>query len=86
MVLILLSFCYSWKSPEKVARREDLLLTIQVQPIDNRGAVYGTRLTTVLLVRDDGSVRWVEKDIFQMREDKAVVGSERREFTFKIAS
>jgi len=76
----------SWRSPEKIERKEDLSLTIQVRPIDNAGGIYGTRLSTVLLVREDGSVRWVEKDIFQLREGIAVEGTDQREFAFKTKS
>ena len=45
---------------------------------------YGTRVTTVILVRDDGEVTFVERDIFvQDERGEAVRGKDERRFTFQ---
>jgi len=80
----------SWTSPQTISRREDLRHTIQVRPFGNIGGTYGTRLCTVLLVRDDGGVRWVERDVFRLSNEGVVEEAEgkgeggKREFEFQI--
>lgn len=77
---------YSWRSLQRPRDRTELPRTIQVVPFINGEHTYGTRLTTIILIREDGSIRWVEKDIFRLQEGKPVEGTERREFSFKIVS
>jgi uncharacterized protein with NRDE domain len=49
-----------------------------------QGRWYGTRVTTVILVRDDGEVTFVERDIFVQNErGEAVRGSDERRFAFQ---
>lgn len=56
-----------------------------MQPFDiGEGMMYGTRLSTIILVRLDGSVRLMEKDIFQLDNGKPINGKESREFSFNI--
>lgn len=44
---------------------------------------YGTRVTTAILVRDDGEVTFVERDIFvQDEQGEAIRGRDERRFTF----
>jgi hypothetical protein len=44
---------------------------------------YGTRVTTVILVREDGQVTFVERDIFvQDEQGEAVKGKDERRFNF----
>ncbi|KAF9020286.1 DUF833-domain-containing protein [Hymenopellis radicata] len=58
-------------SPEPVEQREDLRRTIQVLPfsipstLPEADKVYGTRLSTVILVRRDGSVLFIERDLWK---------------------
>ncbi|ORY23949.1 NRDE protein-domain-containing protein [Naematelia encephala] len=54
-------------------------------PLKNntQGRWYGTRVSTVILVRDDGQVTFVERDISVLGPDgSAVKGTDERKFTF----
>ena len=45
---------------------------------------YGTRVTTVILVKDNGETTFMEKDIFlQNSEGEAVRGTDERKFQFQ---
>lgn len=52
-------------------QRADLCRTIQVLPfsipstLPEADKVYGTRLSTVILVRRDGSVLFIERDVWK---------------------
>jgi len=49
-----------------------------------KGRWYGTRVSTVILVKDDGQVTFVERDIFvQNSRGEAVRGDEERRFRFR---
>lgn len=49
-----------------------------------KGRWYGTRVTTVILVKEDGGVTFVEKDIFvQDTSGEAVRGKDERKFQFQ---
>ena len=51
---------------------------------DEKGRWYGTRVTTVILVREDGQVTFVERDIFVQNSDgDAVSGTEERKYRFE---
>ena len=58
-----------WRSPEPPRAREDLRNTIYVDPLmvqlgdDEPPEHYATRLSTVMLVRRDGQVLFVERDV-----------------------
>ncbi|KAJ7578154.1 NRDE protein-domain-containing protein [Mycena floridula] len=69
----------SWQSPDAVSERSQLRNTIQVNPIpiilgDAEPRYYGTRLSTVLLIRKNGQVLFVERDIWKMDHGKVSKG------------
>lgn len=67
----------SWASPKLITERAHLRETIQVRPLPiNLGSssssssesiakFYATRLSTVLLVRKDGRVVFIERDVWK---------------------
>lgn len=92
----------SWKSEHAPVDRAELRNTIQVEPIPiplssfspvteqatpSSKCYYGTRLSTVLLIRRDGSVTFIERDIWTLDESGAVVKRDSghdRVFQFQI--
>ncbi|ESK85415.1 ser thr-rich protein t10 in dgcr region [Moniliophthora roreri MCA 2997] len=64
----------SWRSPEPVTERGDLRKTVQVCPIPanwgEKPSHYGTRLSTVLLIRRDGQATFIERDIWKLVDGK----------------
>ncbi|RDX53474.1 DUF833-domain-containing protein [Polyporus arcularius HHB13444] len=92
----------TWKSEHAPVDRADLRNTIQVEPIPiplssfppvteqatpSSKCYYGTRLSTVLLIRRDGSVTFIERDIWALDESGAVVKRDSghdRVFRFEI--
>jgi len=88
--------CDRWHPERIITNREDVQATIQVIPVpvlpdgsagSHRATYYGTRLSTVLLVRKDGEVLFIERDMWELGEDgspfKRDLPSERR-FQFTI--
>ncbi|KAF9065179.1 NRDE protein-domain-containing protein [Rhodocollybia butyracea] len=82
----------AWKSPTPVTMRSELRNTIEVTPlpitVENNPTLYGTRLSTVILIRRDGHVSFIERDIWKDMNGKIEripVSSERR-FCFKLDS
>jgi len=81
-----------WKSPEPVTERAHLRKTIQVQPfpINLEGLIdvgpYGTRLSTVLLIRKNGEAVFIERDIWQLVDDEVVKANpaSQRTFNFRV--
>ena len=80
-----------WKSPEPVTERTQLRKTVQVQPfpitldpIDV--GPYGTRLSTILLIRKNGEAVFIERDIWQLVGDEVVKASptSQRMFHFRV--
>ncbi|KAL1744983.1 NRDE protein-domain-containing protein [Schizophyllum fasciatum] len=65
-----------WRSDAPVTERGGLRNTIQVLPLvfpaAESAGPYGTRLSTVLLVRKDGEALFVERDIWMLQDGKAV--------------
>ena len=65
-----------WRSDSPVTERAQLRNTIQVLPLVDPSArsagPYGTRLSTVLLVRKDGQALFVERDIWTLQDGKVV--------------
>ncbi|KAK0243841.1 NRDE protein-domain-containing protein [Armillaria nabsnona] len=57
---------------ERVVHRSELKKAIHVVPLSIEGKMYGTRLSTVLLVRRDGEVLFVERDIWKLDHDGTV--------------
>lgn len=93
----------SWKSEHAPIDRSELRNTIEVEPIHippgefpaaNRehappsNVFYGTRLSTVILIRRDGNVTFIERDIWCVEEaTSGVVKSDSghdRVFRFQI--
>lgn len=69
----------SWESPDTITERVHLRRTIHVAPIpitiDRPGVppvttAYGTRLSTVILVKRNGEVTFIERDIWKMVDGK----------------
>jgi len=70
----------SWQPSTEtpIVHRRDLRKTVQVSPlpviVEGSGndvpAYYGTRLSTVLLVRKDGNVLFIERDIWVLVNGK----------------
>ncbi len=63
---------FSEHPPERVVHRSELRKAIHVVPLSIEGKMYGTRLSTVLLVRRDGEVLFVERDIWKLDHDGTV--------------
>lgn len=73
--------------------RADLRNTIQIEPLQVKvaqsddGPLYGTRLSTVILVRRDGKVLFVERDIWLLGEENKAfkaANTNDRVFTFHL--
>lgn len=84
----------AWRCPETITECSHLRRTVQVLPLpikpsENAPAmICGTRLSTVLLVRRNGEVHLVERDIWQMVDGEPVMAqpSSTRVFHFKLDS
>ncbi|KAF7985959.1 hypothetical protein HWV62_43912 [Athelia sp. TMB] len=68
----------TWKSAEPLRERSDLRKTIHIEPLHvplGNGApdFYATRLSTVILIRRDGQVVFIERDIWGLDEDGKAV-------------
>ncbi|KAH7919008.1 DUF833-domain-containing protein [Leucogyrophana mollusca] len=81
----------TWTSSELPRARSELRNTIQVQPLivmDGQD-LYGTRLSTVVLVRRDGQVLFIERDKWKALEDgqpKLADPSSQRIFRFELSA
>jgi uncharacterized protein with NRDE domain len=72
------SHSLSWRSPEPVLKPSDLQNTILAEPIqikpktasDGDPDLYGTRLSTVLLIRRAGQVLFIERDVYRLDDDR----------------
>jgi len=84
----------SWRCPDPIQDRSQLRNTIEVDPLPIRpeqsssaevtpADFYGTRISTVILIRRDGRALFIERDIWQMQMDgehkitRAAKGSQR---------
>ncbi|TFK34760.1 NRDE protein-domain-containing protein [Crucibulum laeve] len=84
----------SWRSPEPIAQRSQLRNTVHVVPVpiilegshNVMSTFYGTRLSTVILVRRDGEVLFIERDIWKLLDGEAVKTNPptERRFRFKL--
>ncbi|KAK0445713.1 NRDE protein-domain-containing protein [Armillaria borealis] len=73
--------------PERVVHRSELKKAIHVVPLSIEGKMYGTRLSTVLLVRKDGEVLFVERDIWKLDHDGTVTRAppeSQRSYRFQL--
>ncbi|KAK0221484.1 NRDE protein-domain-containing protein [Armillaria fumosa] len=73
--------------PGHVVHRSELKKAIHVVPLSIEGRMYGTRLSTVLLVRKNGEVLFVERDIWKLDHDGSVTRappSSQRLYRFQL--
>ncbi|KIJ64585.1 hypothetical protein HYDPIDRAFT_111952 [Hydnomerulius pinastri MD-312] len=78
----------TWKSPQLPRDRSELRNTVQVEPITITATndIYATRLSTIVIVKRDGVVLFVERDRWKLTEGRPVLAdpSSQREFRFKL--
>ncbi|KDR83037.1 hypothetical protein GALMADRAFT_238805 [Galerina marginata CBS 339.88] len=84
----------AWQPPGLIVNRSDLRNTVQVTPVpiilEETGnipsAFYGTRLSTVLLVKKNGDVLFIERDIWELVDGAPVKvdPTTERRFRFKL--
>lgn len=86
----------AWRCDEPITSREHLRNTVQVDPIpivlegfqmSVPATAYGTRLTSVLLIRRNGDAHFIERDIWKRDNDGSIVKADpptQREFSFKL--
>jgi len=97
IALFLFFFSFSARSPIPPPReRGELKNTILVPPLSTSSAtdaappdLYGTRLAQVLLVRRDGRVTYIERDIWALDGTGAAVRASpenMRSFIFRLGS
>jgi len=80
----------TWRSAELPRDRSELKNTIQVEPVTiNANTIYATRLSTVVLVKRNGVVVFVERDRWKLTEEGHPIladPSSQRVFRFKLNS
>lgn len=54
------------------------------QQKDDTARWYGTRVATVILVKDDGTITFVERDRFKLENGEPVAGHGQRKEMFKV--
>ncbi|KAJ3785548.1 NRDE protein-domain-containing protein [Lentinula aff. detonsa] len=79
----------TWKCPAPVTTRSGLRNTVEVAPIPitfESTKFYGTRLSTVVLIRRDGHVTFIERDIWKEVNGKVerMPASSERKFCFQL--
>ncbi|KAJ4481898.1 NRDE protein-domain-containing protein [Lentinula aciculospora] len=79
----------TWKCPVPVTTRSELRNTVEVAPIpitQENTKFYGTRLSTVVLIRRNGQVTFIERDIWKEVKGKVerMPASLERKFHFKL--
>ena len=88
----LITLFFSARSPNPVPReRGELKNTILVPPLrmtDAPSVIYGTRLAQVVLVKRDGHVTYIERDVWTLDETGAAVRAKdsTRSFIFRLGS
>lgn len=76
-----------WRSSQPPRDRSELKNTIQVEPIDVANDIYGTRLSTVVLVKRSGEVHFTERDRWKLTaQGRAILANptSQRVFHFSI--
>jgi len=83
----------AWHPEQPIKSREDIRKTVQVLPLPvvfaGQSTYYGTRLATVLLVRKDGQVLFIERDMWELGPDGVPFRADpprERKFRFRISS
>jgi len=82
----------AWQFPEPVTERSQLRNTVHVAPfpITLEGVPtldcdeYATRLSTILLVKKDGNASFIERDIWQLVDGKAVRADPQSQRVFRF--
>jgi uncharacterized protein with NRDE domain len=84
----------SWRSAQPPEDRSQLRNTILIDPIPispktsgGQSEYYGTRLATVILVKRDGSVTFVERDVWKLGHNHDPIkgiSDEQRTFQFTV--
>lgn len=78
----------TWKSSPPPSARSELKNTVEVEPFIMQGSreFYGTRLSTVILVKRTGEVLFVERDRWNLVDAKPILSdhSSQREFRFRL--
>ncbi|KAG1901090.1 NRDE protein-domain-containing protein [Suillus fuscotomentosus] len=78
----------TWKPSQLPSARSELRNTVQVEPFIMQGSqeFYGTRLSTVILVKRTGEVLFIERDRWKVVDAKPVLSdhSSQREFRFVL--
>ncbi|KAG2070308.1 DUF833-domain-containing protein [Suillus decipiens] len=78
----------TWKSSQPPSARSELKNTVEVEPFIMQGSreFYGTRLSTVILVKRTGEVLFIERDRWSLVDAKPVLSdhSSQREFRFRL--
>ncbi|KAG8214389.1 NRDE protein-domain-containing protein [Butyriboletus roseoflavus] len=77
----------TWRSSQPPRDRSELKNTIQVEPINVANDVYGTRLSTVVLVKRSGEVFFTERDRWKLNDQGRPIladPSSQRVFHFKM--
>lgn len=78
----------TWKSSQAPRARSELRNTVQVEPFIMQGSreFYGTRLSTVILVKRTGEALFIERDRWKLVDAKPVLSdpSSQREFRFGL--
>jgi hypothetical protein len=89
-------FIFSARTPDPLPReRAELRNTILVPPFNESsapgepGVFYGTRLAQVILIRRDGRVKYVERDVWRLDGAGNPVrasAADMRSFVFRLGS
>ncbi|RDB14538.1 Transport and Golgi organization 2 [Hypsizygus marmoreus] len=82
----------SWQSPEPVTERAQLRNTVHVAPfpltlegLPNVGCdAYGTRLSTILLIKKNGDALFIERDIWKLVNGKVVRADPQSQRVFRF--
>lgn len=78
----------TWKSDHPPSARSELRNTVQVEPfvMHEIYGYYGTRLSTVILIKRTGEVLFIERDRWKLVDAKPVLSdpTSQREFRFNL--
>ena len=80
---------HRWRSSQPPRDRSELKNTIQVEPLNIANDYYGTRLSTVVLVKRNGEVVLTERDRWELTAQARPIladPSSQRVFRFKLES
>ncbi|KAH0826145.1 NRDE protein-domain-containing protein [Lanmaoa asiatica] len=79
----------TWRSSQPPRDRSELKNTIQVEPMNIANDVYGTRVSTAVLVKRSGEVLFTERDLWKLSAQGRPILADptsQRVFRFKIES